>query len=137
MQLYPLTALVTLLALMLCIGMIVGVGRARRRYNVPAPAMTGDAHFERHFRVHMNTLEWLPIYLPSLWLFASAWGDQWAAGIGAFWIFGADCVLARLCQRSEVQEPRFLIQGLAALTLLVGALAGVVQVLIATASGNC
>jgi hypothetical protein len=59
-QQFPWTALITLLALLLYMGMIIGVGRARAKYKIAAPAMTGDAAFERHFRVHMNTLESLP-----------------------------------------------------------------------------
>ena len=34
------------------------------------PAVSGNPDFERVFRVQMNTLEWMPIFLPSLWLFA-------------------------------------------------------------------
>ena len=35
---------------------------------IDAPAMTGHPEFERAVRAHANTLEWLPIFLPSLWL---------------------------------------------------------------------
>src|SRR3954465_15530933 len=37
--------------------------------------------FERVFRVQMNTLEWMPIFLPSLWLFAIYVSDPIAAAI--------------------------------------------------------
>lgn len=37
------------------------VGRARDRYGVKAPSVSGNEHFERAFRVHANTLErWKP-----------------------------------------------------------------------------
>ena len=39
------------------------VGRARDKYGVPAPAVTGDPIFERYHRVHQNTLENLVIFL--------------------------------------------------------------------------
>ena len=42
------------------------VGRARLRYHVKAPAVTGDENFERAYRVQMNTLEQLIIFLPAL-----------------------------------------------------------------------
>jgi glutathione S-transferase len=130
MQQFPWTALVTLLALVVYLAMIIGVGRARGKYKITAPATTGEPAFERHFRVHMNTLESLPVFLPSLWLFASYWGDQFAAGIGAFWIAGR-----LLYWTSYVRDPRsrslgFQIQGAASMGLLFGAFAGVVQVLI-------
>jgi len=36
----------------------------------------------------MNTLEWLPVFLPSLWLFAVYVSDAIAGGIGLVWIIG-------------------------------------------------
>ena len=61
--------LVTLAALLFYFWTGLMVGNARRKYNVPAPATTGNLDFERVFRVQMNTLEWLPIFLVSLWIF--------------------------------------------------------------------
>ena len=49
----------------------VMVGRARRTYGVEAPATTG-VHFERYFRVHVNTLEALIVFIPAVWLFSIA-----------------------------------------------------------------
>ena len=45
------------------------VGRARGKYKVPAPAMTGHPDFERANRVHQNTLESLIVFIPALWIF--------------------------------------------------------------------
>ena len=42
--------------------------------------MSGHPDFERAFRIQMNTLEWMPIFLPALWLFAIYIGDAIAAG---------------------------------------------------------
>ena len=64
------TALVTLLAIGLYFLTGLQVGKARQTFGIKAPAITGNPDFERVFRVQMNTLEWLPIFLPSLWLFA-------------------------------------------------------------------
>ena len=38
------------------------VGQGRSKYNVPAPAVTGNPDFERAYRIQMNTLEWLPLF---------------------------------------------------------------------------
>ena len=62
-------AIVTCLSLIVVIWMMMRVGRARGRTGIDAPAMTGHPDLERHVRVHLNTLESLPIYLASLWLF--------------------------------------------------------------------
>ena len=129
MQEFPWTALATLLSLIVYMFMIMGVGGARRKYKIAAPATFGNPEFERHFRVHMNTLESLPIFLPALWLFALTWNDIYAAALGAVWIVGR-----LIYWRGYVREPRarstgFLIQGAAVFLLLFGALFRVVQTL--------
>lgn len=83
---YSLTALVTLLIVLLMFGTGVNVGRARGRYGVKAPAVTGHEMFERAYRIQMNTLENAAILLPSLWLYASFMGDKGAAIGGAVWL---------------------------------------------------
>ena len=50
--------------------------------------MTGDPVLERTIRAHYNTLEWLPLFLVPLWLFAIYWSDLVAAGLGLIWIVG-------------------------------------------------
>ncbi len=127
---YAWTTLITLLALIVYLLTGVGVARARGKFKVAAPATTGDPQFERHFRVQMNTLEWLPIFLPSLWLFASFWGDAIAAGVGAFWIIGRLVYMSSYVRDPKSRSPGFGIQGLSALVLLAGALIGVVQTLL-------
>jgi glutathione S-transferase len=77
------------------------VSLARTRLNVPAPATTGEPVFERYFRVQMNTLETLVVLLPSLWIAASVWSPQWAAGIGAVYLLGRQVYL-----RDYVRDPR-------------------------------
>ncbi len=76
------------------------VGRARGKYGVAAPAVTGHPIFERYHRVHQNTLENLVIFLPGLWLFATYVSEPIAALLGVIFIVGR-AVYARL----YVQEP--------------------------------
>ena len=64
----PLTSLVTLFVLILLSLTAFNVGRARGRYGVKAPAVSGHEMFERAFRVQMNTLEGVVLMLPALWL---------------------------------------------------------------------
>jgi len=68
---FPYTALVTCLAILFYFFTSVQVAKARVKFGVKVPAITGHPDFERVFRVQMNTLEWMPIFLPSLWLFPS------------------------------------------------------------------
>ena len=123
---YHFTALVTLLALILYFYMAVRVSQARGKFGVKAPAITGNADFERIFRVQMNTLEWMPIFLPALWLFAIYISDAVAAGLGAVWIIGRIVYFIGYSQAAAKRGPGFGIQALAAMVLWAGALGAVV-----------
>ena len=68
MYLYP--SLVTALTLLLHQVLTINVGRARAKYKIMPPAMSGDENFERVVRVQQNTLEQLVFFLPALWLFS-------------------------------------------------------------------
>jgi glutathione S-transferase len=116
------TALVTLAALFVYFWFCLLVGKARVQYKVAAPAVTGDPAFERLYRVQMNTLEWLPIFLPSLWLFAFYISDVIAALLGLVWIVGRILYKNGYEQAAEKRSLGFGIQALAAAVLAVGAL---------------
>lgn len=62
--------LIIVLALIEYLVLGFNVGRARFKYDIKAPATTGHPIFERHFRVHQNTLEQLIIFIPALVIFA-------------------------------------------------------------------
>lgn len=64
------------------------VGRARVKYDVHAPAMSGNEQFERVFRVHMNTLEQLAGFLPALLIAGVYWSNATVAGIGVVYLIG-------------------------------------------------
>lgn len=123
-------AVVTLLALLVYFWMGLQVGRARSKSGVAAPAMTGDPVLERTIRAHYNTLEWLPLFLAPLWLFAIYWRDDVAAVLGLIWIVGRI-----LYQRGYVADPGkrevgFIIQALAVAVLLFGALGRIIFLMV-------
>ena len=123
---YHLTALVTLLAILFFFFTCINVSRSRGKTGVKVPAMSGHPDFERAFRIQMNTLEWMPIFLPSLWLFAIYISDAVAAGIGAVWIIGRIVYFIGYSQEAAKRGPGFAIQGIAAIALWAGALGAVV-----------
>ena len=127
-------ALVTLLSLIFYLVTSVRVGRARGRFGVAAPAMTGHPEFERLVRVQANTLEWLVIYLPSLWLFAAYVEPRAAAALGVVWIVGRLMYALGYARDAGARGAGFLVQTLATAVLLVGASIGVVSALIAHGS---
>ncbi len=64
------------------------VGRARGRYGVAAPATSGHEMFERYYRVQMNTLELLVMWVPAMWLFAREVSPAAAVGLGILYLIG-------------------------------------------------
>jgi glutathione S-transferase len=126
LAMYRFTALVTLLAILFYFFTSARVARARGTYGVKLPAISGHPDFERVFRVQMNTLEWLPIFLPSLWLFAIYISDQIAALIGVVWIVGRIVYLIGYTQATERRSPGFFIQATACIVLWFGALGTIV-----------
>jgi glutathione S-transferase len=127
---YHFTALVTCLAILFYFYTGFRVGKARVAFGVKAPAISGNADFERVFRVQMNTLEWMPIFLPSLWLFAIYIGDPIAAVLGLVWIAGRIHYLTGYSQAANKRGTGFGIQAIAAIILWAGSLSAIVWRLI-------
>lgn len=132
---HALVAIVTCLSLLVVIWMMMRVGGARGRTGIDAPAMTGHPDLERHVRVHLNTLESLPIYLTSLWLFTLIYptfpfNDLIAAGLGVVWIIGRLMYALGYVKDPSARSLGFLVQGLAIVILLLGALAKAVWVFV-------
>ena len=120
------TAVVTLLALLVYFWMGLQVAQARGKSGIAAPAMTGDPLLERAVRVHYNTLEWLPIFLTSLWLFAIYWNELVAAGMGLVWIVGRLVYSTGYMADPAKRSTGFMIQSLAVAALMFGALGKIV-----------
>ncbi len=124
------TALVTLLAIALYFFLATRVAAARAKFGVKHPAITGNPDFERIFRVHMNTLEWMPTFLVPLWLCAVYLSDIGAAVLGLVWIAGRVVYYAGYRQAVEKRLPGFFIQTTVCLLLFIGAVVGVVMRLV-------
>jgi glutathione S-transferase len=120
------TALVTCLAIALYFFTSIRVAKARAAFGIKAPAITGHADFERVFRVQMNTLEWMPIFLPSLWLFAIYISDPIAAVIGLVWIAGRILYMTGYSQAADKRGRGFGIQAMATGILWLGALGAII-----------
>jgi glutathione S-transferase len=123
---YHFTALATCLAILVYMFSCMRVSKARIKFGVKLPAISGNADFERVFRAQMNTLEWLPFFLPSLWLFAIYVSDSGAAALGAVWILGRILYVLGYARAVEKRGPGFAIQALAAIALWLGALGAII-----------
>ena len=125
-----LTSLVSLLALLAYALFGVQVSKARGKSGVKAPAMVGDPDFERALRVQMNTLEWLPIFLPALWLAALYVSDALAAALGVVWIVGRLLYAQGYTQAANKRGRGFTVQLVAAAALWLVALFGVLKTML-------
>ena len=119
------TALVTCLAILFYFFTSFSVGKARATFGIKAPAISGNPDFERVFRVQMNTLEWLPIFLPALWLFAIYISDAIAAVLGLVWIVGRILYMSGYSKAANKRGPGFGIQAGAAILLWLGAVGAI------------
>jgi len=123
----PLIEIITVLALIQFVVQGVRVGQARGKYGVEAPAITGHPVFERHFRVHQNTMEALVVFLPALWLCAETLNPLLAAALGAVFI-----VARFVYERGYIEDPKkrstgALLTAIASSLLLIGALIGALR----------
>src|SRR5258708_38557544 len=116
------TALVTLLVIAFYFFTTTRVAKARATFGIKPPAITGNPDFERVFRGQMNTLEWMPIFLPSLWLFAIYISDPIAAVLGLIWIVGRFLYMTGYAQAANKRGRGFGIQAGAAILLCLAAL---------------
>jgi glutathione S-transferase len=122
-------ALVSALALLLYVACFAVAGRARHRYDIKAPSVTGAPEFERAFRIQQNTLEQLVWFIPALWLFALYVSPSWSGIIGLVWIAGRAYYARSYYRDPEARGPGFLIGFASAAVLLVGALIGILVAL--------
>ncbi len=83
-----LLTIITLLAIAQYVYFGSKVGMARGKYNIKAPATSGDEMFDRHYRVHYNTMEQLLVFIPSLWAFGIYVGEIYALGFGVIYLIG-------------------------------------------------
>lgn len=123
-------AIVIVLALLQYFVFGLLVGRARARFDVHAPAITGHPVFERYYRVHQNTLELMIMFIPAIVLFGYWIRPDLGAAIGFVYVIGRVIYL-----RAYISDParRGLGFGLSILPILVlligGGIAAVLSLL--------
>ena len=106
------------------------VARARGKYAVAAPAISGNPAFERYFRVQQNTLEQLVVFIPAVWLFGLYVSAPWAAAIGALFLIGRALYAMGYIAAPQKREMGFVLSMIAQVILVLGALFGIVRPLL-------
>ena len=128
-----LSAIITVLAVLMLFYTSVPVGRARGKHGIKAPAMTGHEDLERAVRVHMNTLEQFAIFIPLLWVATMYFTlIGWLVpALGLVWIVGRFIYMQAYLADPAQRSTGFSITILASAGLLVLSVIGVVMALMA------
>lgn len=119
------SALATILALFVYIWVFINVGRARTRTGIAAPAVTGNAEFERYYRVQMNMVEQMALFIPALWLFSLFVSPLYAFYLGVVWSIGRVLYALGYYKEADKRHIGFGISAGCSLILLLGATWGV------------
>lgn len=123
-----LTAVATLLAVLVALWTAILVARVRGRVKISPPATTGSPALECALRVQANTVEQFIIFLPALWL-ATLYFQGWIPGVlGLLWCLGRILyALGYQAARPQAREPGFFIGILSTMALIVLAAIGIVM----------
>ena len=125
-----LTAIVTVLAVLLFFWTGYQVAGMRGKHAIQAPATTGHPEFDRAYRVQMNTLEQLVIFLPLLWI-ANAYFHMLSpflvGALGLVWIVGRIIYAFAYMTDPAKRGMGFTISILATAGLLILSIVGIVQ----------
>jgi len=117
-----LIAVITALILVQTLFFGFEVGKARGKYNIKAPAVSGNEQFERYYRVHQNTLEQIVIFLPSFWLFGYFVNTSIAAGLGFLFVVGRFVFRSAYLKDPSSREIGFLLSFLPIAACLIGSI---------------
>jgi glutathione S-transferase len=127
---YPAAA--TILAIVIYLVQSKNVAMGRIKYKVSAPQTMGhNDNFDRIMRVHQNTLEQMPIFLPLLWIFALTVSAYYSCVLGILWSIGRVAYSIGYYKSAEGRHNLIgYLSDLAGLILLVGSIYGAVNLLI-------
>ncbi len=121
--------LITVLSVLQLFVFSVLVARARGRYGVHAPAVTGHEVFERYYRVQMNTIELLMLFLPSLWIAARCSDGLWITIAGLVYLVGRIVYLFGYVSDPKKRGLGYLLSILPTLALMGSALVCSIQMI--------
>ena len=119
-----LLAIITVLVLAQAFMFAIQVGQARVKHGVKAPDISGNADFERVFRVHQNTLEQLILFVPALWIFGMYVHQLTGAAIGLVFLIGRFIYRAAYINDPASRSLGFGLGAAALAVLMLGGLIG-------------
>jgi glutathione S-transferase len=108
------------------------VGNARTTYKVAAPATTGNEIFERYFRVQMNTLELLVMFVPSILLFAQFFSGYLAAALGTVYLIGRHIYFTNYVKDPRSRGIGYGLSAVPIMILVAGTIVGAIRAAVLT-----
>ena len=128
----PLVHIVVGLALVQFLFFCFAVGKARGTYKVAAPATTGNEMFERYFRVQMNTLELLVIFVPAILIFGQYLGAYVAVALGVIYLVGRLIYFTSYVKDPKSRSMGYGLSALPVMILLAGSIFGAIRAAVMT-----
>ena len=128
----PLVHIVVVLALVQFLFFCFAVGKARGTYKVAAPATTGNEMFERYFRVQMNTLELLVIFVPAILIFGQYLGAYVAVALGVVYLVGRLIYFTSYVKDPKSRSMGYGLSALPVMILLAGSIFGAIRAAVMT-----
>lgn len=115
-----------LIAIMQYMVFAAQVGMARGKYGVEAPKTTGNDIWERIYRVQMNTLEQLIIFIPSMVAFGLFVSAIWVVIPGALYIIGRQLYARAYVKDPSKRELGMIVGFVGNVVLVIGSFVGVI-----------
>jgi glutathione S-transferase len=105
------------------------VGNLRGKHDIKAPATSGHPEFDRAYRVQLNTLEQMGIFLPFLWVSAFyPIGWAWLAPlIGLIWLIGRIVYMRGYMADPNRRLIGAMMGGISSMALFIVAASGIVK----------
>lgn len=120
--------LIILLALLQLFVFAQLTGMARLKYKVAAPAVTGNENFERYYRVQMNTIELIILFVPSIYIASIYWSPYLMASLGVIYLMGRVLYFFAYT-RGKNRAAGYLMSLIPTLVFIVAGIAGVIRAL--------
>ncbi|MEI9930966.1 MAG: MAPEG family protein [Rhizomicrobium sp.] len=129
-----LVAIVTVIAVLVFFWTGYRVATMRGKHDIKAPAVTGHPEFDCAYRVQVNMLEQIVIFLPLLWLSEAYFRlfPYLTGALGLVWIVGRIMYATGYsAENPGGRSTGFLIAGAATIGLLITTIIGLVQAYLA------